>query len=97
MSATPFFGLLFFIAVTLHFINDTWGTGDGLKWFWPISSKKYKVRALDQIRFSNQQKDFGHVTDDRWINDSYLQPTGIALLEYGTFLVALVALFVYFM
>lgn len=39
----PFFGLLFFIATTLHFINDLYGTGWGIALLWPFSKTRFKL------------------------------------------------------
>lgn len=38
----PFWGLLFLTISMLHFINDTYGTGWGIKWLWPLSTRNYK-------------------------------------------------------
>ncbi len=37
-----FFGYLFLFATMLHFVNDVYGTGWGIKLLWPISKRKYK-------------------------------------------------------
>lgn len=39
----PFFGLLFLIATTLHFINDLYGTGWGIALLWPLSNTRFKL------------------------------------------------------
>jgi hypothetical protein len=90
-----YWGGVFIIATTLHFINDTWGTGDGIMWLWPISRKKYKWRKLDTWK-SDIYTHTPKSNKDTWIDASYLQITSIALIEYATFLVALVGLILYF-
>ncbi len=40
---SPFFGLLFLIATTLHFINDLYGTGWGIALLWPFSNTRFKL------------------------------------------------------
>ncbi len=39
----PFWGWVFLIATTLHFINDFYGTGWGVALFWPITNRRYKL------------------------------------------------------
>lgn len=39
----PFWGTLFFVATALHFFNDFYGTGWGIKLFWPFSDTQYKL------------------------------------------------------
>jgi len=40
---SPFYGWLFFIATTLHFINDLYGTGWGIPLLWPLTNRRYKL------------------------------------------------------
>ena len=39
----PFWGALFIFATMLHFVNDIYGTGWGIKIFWPITNLQYKI------------------------------------------------------
>lgn len=39
----PFFGWMFLIATTLHFINDLYGTGWGIPLLWPLTNRRYKL------------------------------------------------------
>jgi hypothetical protein len=47
-----FWGWLFLLTTMLHFINDTYGTGWGIKWFWPLTTKNYKFlnRRVNRLR-----------------------------------------------
>ena len=38
-----YWGWLFLLATILHFINDFYGTGWGIKVLWPFSGRNYKV------------------------------------------------------
>jgi LexA-binding, inner membrane-associated putative hydrolase len=40
-----FWGFLWLVALTLHLINDLYGTGWGLQLAWPFSHTRYKVLA----------------------------------------------------
>jgi LexA-binding, inner membrane-associated putative hydrolase len=42
IMVSPFWGWLFLIATTLHFINDLYGTGWGIPIFWPLSKSRFK-------------------------------------------------------
>jgi hypothetical protein len=52
-----YWGLVAAIAIALHLINDLYGTGWGLKLFWPISQRSYKVcgRRANRLRYILQQ------------------------------------------
>lgn len=39
-------GLFLSITIT-HLLLDSWATDDGIKWFWPISNKKYSLFPSD--------------------------------------------------
>lgn len=39
----PFWGSMFLVAITLHFVNDLYGTGWGIKLLWPLSNRNYKL------------------------------------------------------
>ncbi len=43
MYFVPFWGWLFLIATTLHFLNDSFGTGWGVSLLWPLTNKRYKL------------------------------------------------------
>lgn len=89
-----YWGLVFLLATTLHFLNDTWGTGGGIMWLWPLTRKKYKWRKIDTWKLDTYE--YVSKNDrDTWIDASYLQITSIALVEYTTFLIAVVGMCLY--
>jgi len=93
-AGSLFWGLVFIVATVLHFLNDTWGTGDGIMWLWPLSRKKYKWSKIDTWKwdfYTNVAKN----EKDEWINASYLQITSISIIEYTTFIVAVLFLVLY--
>lgn len=47
-----FWGVLFLLATSLHFINDMYGTGWGIALFWPLSNRRYKFfsRRVNQSK-----------------------------------------------
>ncbi|NBC30797.1 MAG: hypothetical protein GVY29_12495 [Spirochaetes bacterium] len=38
-----YWGLILFFSLVLHLVNDLYGTGWGIKLFWPFSSRQYKL------------------------------------------------------
>lgn len=53
----PYWGMVFLVAVVLHLINDLYGTGWGVKLFWPISKRNYKFlgRRVNRLRYLLEQ------------------------------------------
>lgn len=49
----PYWGAVFLVAVVLHLVNDLYGTGWGIKLFWPLSKKNYKMlgRRVNRLRY----------------------------------------------
>jgi hypothetical protein len=49
----PYWGTIFLVAVALHLINDLYGTGWGIKLFWPLSKKNYKLlgRRVNRLEY----------------------------------------------
>jgi len=100
-----FFGLLFLFAVMLHFLNDSWGTGWGIKWLWPFINKNYKFFSrndrdgdvtLKQLVVSWTPEEKINVMkkkwNPQWLRDIYLTPTKISVIEIGTFVFSLIVL-----
>ncbi|MCA9366233.1 metal-dependent hydrolase [Candidatus Kaiserbacteria bacterium] len=48
-----FWGFVFLFATLLHFINDLYGTGWGIKLLWPFTSHNYKFlgRRVNRLKF----------------------------------------------
>jgi hypothetical protein len=53
----PYWGTIFLVVVSLHLINDLYGTGWGIKLFWPFSKRNYKVlgRRVNRLRYLLEQ------------------------------------------
>jgi hypothetical protein len=49
----PYWGTIFLVAVVLHLVNDLYGTGWGIKLFWPLSKRNYKVlgRRTNRLKY----------------------------------------------
>jgi hypothetical protein len=62
----PYWGTIFLVAVILHLVNDLYGTGWGIKLFWPISNRNYKVlgRRVNRLRYLLEQ-------DGDWDKQTY--------------------------
>jgi hypothetical protein len=104
----PFIGTLFTVCVLAHFFNDSWGTGWGVAWLWPFSNRSYKifsqnnvdadtsytslVTSWDPVAKNETAKRLGN---RNWLEDIYGRITTISVIEYGTFLLALLVLWVY--
>jgi hypothetical protein len=43
MQINPVYGTVFLVATMLHFVNDLYGTGWGVSYFWPITRRRYKL------------------------------------------------------
>jgi len=55
--SVPYWGTIALVAVVLHLVNDLYGTGWGIKLFWPISKRNYKVlgRRVNRLRYILEQ------------------------------------------
>lgn len=94
-----FWGLLFLLTTMLHFINDTWGTGWGIKWLWPFTDKKYKFSWFDanrQIKTDLTSTTILPVASNEWIDRVYLTINPISIAEYALFAVSVMLLVIYF-
>lgn len=57
--ASNFWGALFLLATTLHFINDLYGTGWGIKLFWPLINHNFKFASRRVNRGKSLLKETG--------------------------------------
>ncbi len=101
-------GILFSLCVLYHHIHDTFFLGWGVMWLWPFSKRKWKcfpdqngsisripvISWLPEEEEKVQEWSGGH--DDGWIKRYYFRPNIIAYLEYGSFIIALILLCIYF-
>lgn len=103
-----FVGTLFTICTMAHFFNDSWGTGWGVKWLWPFSKKSYKLftdtckdasvcRRNKVVSWLEEEKQelMEKLGNPNWLQDVYMKKNIISVIEYGTFLLSLIILFVY--
>lgn len=86
------------IAVLLHFINDSFGTGWGIQYFWPFTRVSYRLSAKqtnvavdkDHPLVDAYTPEEKHVAiksygNPNWINDMYVHPSTTAKIEYAVF------------
>lgn len=101
----PLLGGLFIACTLAHFINDSWGTGWGVQWLWPLSHKSYKLLSRHEkdadistthvvVSWDTSEKKEVMETqgNPNWLHDIYLRPTIISIVEYGTFVLSLLVL-----
>lgn len=97
---TPF-ASLFLITTLFHFVHDTFILGWGIAWLAPFSYRRYKLFPDDgkggflKERYvtwlPGEQKALQEKLDDKhWIRNWYGKVTVVSVLEYTSFLVALV-------
>lgn len=77
-------GLIVGCALLLHFLHDSFGTGWGINWLWPLSKKSYKFFCEKDgtpslrpvVSWSSHEK--RHVMaqygDPEWIQNLFLRP-----------------------
>jgi len=105
----PFWGTFFLSCVMLHFFNDSWGTGFGVEWLWPFSRNNYKLFPNKVVDDQTPGEDYfaswspeekvgvmKKYGNPNWINDLYLKPTIISVVEYSTFIVAVLILIIFY-
>ncbi|MES2748940.1 MAG: metal-dependent hydrolase [Patescibacteria group bacterium] len=56
-----FWGLIIVLAVTLHLLNDLYGTGWGLQLLWPLSTRHYKFFGRRANRLRSMLADGGYL------------------------------------
>lgn len=76
---------LYSVGVLLHLVHDTLWIGNGIAWFWPFSFKRYKFFSQEHVARPGEG----------WIKTFYFRPNLVTIIEYGVFLVALIALLLY--
>jgi len=107
LALDPLYATILVLGVFAHLVHDTFGIGWGIAWLWPFSGRKYLFFPADPGR----KVDFGRMAtwspeeepevqekygDNDWIRHYYFRPNTLAYIEYGTLLVALIILTVYF-
>jgi hypothetical protein len=97
------YALIFTLGVYLHLVHDTVGTGWGIAWLWPFSSRRFLLlpykRSKDMGTVSTwlpeEKPERAHTGAHTWVRDIYFRPSLIALIEYGALLLALFTLGLY--
>lgn len=97
-------GLVFGLLILYHFVHDTLFIGWGVKWFWPFTSRAFKIfpdqNGKVTSRFmlswlpSEEQKIKEWAGQSDWIKAFYRTPNIVAYIEYPVFLFSLYYLFV---
>ncbi|MFW5853399.1 MAG: metal-dependent hydrolase [Patescibacteria group bacterium] len=103
-----FWGVFFLSSIIVHFLNDSWGTGWGIQWLWPISNKSYKFLShknkdagvsVENIIVSwtpEEKKDvMSKLGNPNWVKDTYLTFNKISVIEIGTFILGIIFLFIF--
>lgn len=103
-----FIGTLFILCVFAHFLNDSWGTGWGIPWLWPLSKRNYKFFSRKDVdadktfeslvtSWDPQEKNAAirQYGNGNWLVDTYARLNTISVIEYGTFVTALIVAVVY--
>lgn len=100
----PFYAALFGAGVLAHFIHDTIGTGWGISWFWPFTSRRFLVlpdgpRRKEMGAFATwlpaEHPEWAHRGSHAWVRDIYFSVTTVAIVEYSALVIAAVALWRY--
>lgn len=103
----PLYATLFILCISLHLIHDTIGLGWGVAWLWPLTSRRFRLLSptgsatggweLYRSWLPAQEAAMADAQHDpSWVRTYYLRPNAIGFIEYGAFLVALAALYLYF-
>lgn len=69
LSKTPFWLLLVYIPLLLHFLHDSTGSSEGIQWLWPFSENRYRFSLERGIYV--YQGDFGGL--EEWLRDDILK------------------------
>jgi hypothetical protein len=101
-------GALFILSVLAHFLNDSWGTGWGVEWLWPINNRSYKFFSRNDVdadvKFQSLLTSWDQQSKNEiaqrlgnrdWLKYHYGRVTVISGIEYGTFVLSLVILAAY--
>lgn len=104
-----YYGAIAFTMVLMHFLHDSVLTGWGVPWLAPFFDVRIKFFVNERNEVSFKPKDWLRTWNkedlreaivahgnENWIEDLYLKPTIVSLLEYGVFVLALIAMVVTF-
>ncbi|MDA8597169.1 metal-dependent hydrolase [Candidatus Pacebacteria bacterium] len=102
-SVSEFWGVFFLLGVSLHFLNDLYGTGWGIPLLWPVTQDRFKLFCDDDNNFSFKPRHFvrriphqalqTEITEhgvENWVAEVYLKVSTISVIEYTLFAIAIV-------
>lgn len=97
------YGTVIMLGLLFHFIHDTLWLGWGVKWFWPYSSRSYKmfpdrngsITSIPLITWLPEEEKllFQKYHNPNWIHDFYFRPTIVSITEYSVFIATLILLY----
>ncbi len=93
--------ILYAISIFYHLFHDTFFLGWGIKWLWPLSQRslvichdkdgKISMNILTWLP-TEEAAVKEKYRNPNWIQDFYLRPSFISVLEYGIFIISIAAL-----
>ena len=102
---TDYYGAIAFFAVLMHFLHDSVLTGWGVPWFAPFSQTRIKFFVDETNKESFRREDWVRLWTpeeltqaiiaygyEDWIEQLYLRPTIVSMIEYSVFGSSLVVL-----
>lgn len=95
---------VFVLLILYHFTHDTLFIGWGVKWFWPISDRSFKIfpdrngKVTSRLMLSWLPSEEGNIKEwsgsSDWVKAFYMRPNIVTYIEYPVFLFAIYYLFV---
>lgn len=98
--AGPLYGVIAAVGILAHLVHDTIGLGWGIPWLAPYRYTKFLVpRSILRADFGwfmrwepeDEAALVAAYREPHWIRTNYLRPSLNAMIEYGTLMVGLVA------
>lgn len=91
------------LAVFLHFVHDSMGTGFGITWLWPVSTRSYKFFATRENKYTFRSPIISWSKEElpevirkygvkEWIPLLYFRLTWVSGVEYAIFALGIAAL-----
>jgi hypothetical protein len=91
--------IVFSLLVLYHLVHDTFFIGWGVKWFWPVSQRSFKIfpdrngKVTGKLMLSwlpnEEQKIKEWAGSSNWMKAFYMTPNVITYIEYPIFLIAI--------
>jgi hypothetical protein len=95
----PLYTSMWLLGVGAHLVHDTFFLGWGIAWLWPLSNKKISIFHDKDGRLTSHILVWGPEEDaairaayasPHWIQDFYLRPNVILVLELAVFIAGIV-------